>query len=311
MQGFSTEFNDATTQLVYVPMYSPNSEDTYPLPDYQASSVWIAVDTEISSYHLNSCKNGFLPGMMINLIGVASDEEIKQFEKKMQAGYEGSANASKLFITVSEDETQVPVITPIENNSSDERYKDLAEQVKEQIIIGHRASNTAVGVATAGKLGTSNEVIEAEAMFQHNVINGYQSLIENSYTRIMNFNGIEGDLKLEQSITFDLDELEEEEEEGVKELNPAVSKVNDITTDEVSTDEETLKAQAGLRGSVGGVTGILDIQNSVKEGTTDFNSAITILVEVYGFTPKVASALLGSVEEEEDTNTENKTEDAK
>ena len=311
VQGFSTEFNDATTQLVYVPMYSPNSEDTYPLPDYQASSVWIAVDTEISSYHLNSCKNGFLPGMMINLIGVASDEEIKQFEKKMQAGYEGSANASKLFITVSEDETQVPVITPIENNSSDERYKDLAEQVKEQIIIGHRASNTAVGVATAGKLGTSNEVIEAEAMFQHNVINGYQSLIENSYTRIMNFNGIEGDLKLEQSITFDLDELEEEEEEGVKELNPAVSKVNDITTDEVSTDEETLKAQAGLRGSVGGVTGILDIQNSVKEGTTDFNSAITILVEVYGFTPKVASALLGSVEEEEDTNTENKTEDAK
>lgn len=211
IQGFSTEYNDATTQLVYVPMYSPNSEDVYPLPDYQACSVYIAIDTEISSYHLNSCKNGFLPSMMINLIGVPSDDEMKKFEKKMQENYAGSSNASKVLLTVSEDETQVPVVTPLMLNASDERYKDLAEQTKEQIIIGHRASNEVVGVAVAGKLGTSSEVIEAEAMFQHNVINGYQNLITKSYTRIMNLNGIEGDLELKNSVTFDLDEVTEEE----------------------------------------------------------------------------------------------------
>ena len=298
VQGFSPEYNDATTQLVYVPMYSPNSEDTYPLPDYQASSVWIAIDTEIASYHLNSCKNGFLPGMMINLIGVPSDDEMKSFEKKIQEKYKGSANASNVIITISEDETQVPVITPIDNNSSDERYRDLSAQVKEQIIIGHRASNEVVGVAVAGKLGASAEVIEAEAMFQHNVINGYQSLIEKSYTRIMNFNGIEGELKLEKSVTFKLDEVEGEGQPTVSPLTP----VND--SDVVSTDAETLKAQAGLRGSVGGVTGILDIQSSVKAGTTDVSSATTILVEIYGFTIEVARALLGQVEEE--TNTETK-----
>tara|TARA_R110001606_G_scaffold117801_6_gene247773 strand:+ start:590 stop:1768 length:1179 start_codon:yes stop_codon:yes gene_type:complete len=211
IQGFSTEYNDATTQLVYVPMYSPNSEDVYPLPDYQACSVYIAIDTEISSYHLNSCKNGFLPSMMINLIGVPSDDEMKKFEKKMQENYAGSSNASKVLLTVSEDETQVPVVTPLMLNASDERYKDLSEQTKEQIIIGHRASNEVVGVAVAGKLGTSSEVIEAEAMFQHNVINGYQNLITKSYTRIMNLNGIEGDLELKNSVTFDLDEVKEDE----------------------------------------------------------------------------------------------------
>ena len=211
IQGFSNEYTDAVTQLVYVPMYSPNSEDVYPLPDYQACSVYIAIDTEISSYHLNSCKNGFLPSMMINLIGVPSDDEMKKFEKKMQENYAGSSNASKVLLTVSEDETQVPVVTPLMLNASDERYKDLAEQTKEQIIIGHRASNEVVGVAVAGKLGTSSEVIEAEAMFQHNVINGYQNLITNSYTRIMNLNGIEGDLELKNSVTFDLDEVTEDE----------------------------------------------------------------------------------------------------
>ena len=212
VQGFSTKYNDVATQLVYVSMYRPGSEDVYPLPDYQACSTYIALDTEIASWHLNSVKNGFTPSMMINMIGVPSDEEMKQFQRKLEDQYSGSANSSKVILTLSEDESQVPVITPLTLNDSDERYKDLANQVKEQIIIGHRASSTVVGVATAGKLGTSNEVIEAEAMFQHNVIDQYQYSLESQYNRIMNFNGIEGEIELTHSVTFDLDEVEEEEE---------------------------------------------------------------------------------------------------
>ena len=213
VQGFSTKYNDVATQLVYVSMYRPGSEDVYPLPDYQACSTYIALDTEIASWHLNSVKNGFTPSMMINMIGVPSDEEMKQFQRKLEDQYSGSANSSKVILTLSEDESQVPVITPLTLNDSDERYKDLANQVKEQIIIGHRASSTVVGVATAGKLGTSNEVIEAEAMFQHNVIDQYQYSLESQYNRIMNFNGIDGEIELTHSVTFDLDEVEEEEEE--------------------------------------------------------------------------------------------------
>ena len=217
VQGFSTKYNDVATQLVYVPMYRPGSEDVYPLPDYQACSTYIALDTEIASWHLNSVKNGFTPSMMINMIGVPSDEEMKQFQRKLEEQYSGSANSSKIILTLSEDEAQVPIITPLTLNDSDERYKDLAQQVKEQIIIGHRASSTVVGVATAGKLGTSSEVIEAEAMFQHNVIDQYQYLLENQYNRIMNLNGIEGEILLNESVTFKLDDVEEENEPKTEE----------------------------------------------------------------------------------------------
>lgn len=217
VQGFSTKYNDVATQLVYVPMYRPGSEDVYPLPDYQACSTYIALDTEIASWHLNSVKNGFTPSMMINMIGVPSDEEMKQFQRKLEEQYSGSANSSKIILTLSEDEAQVPIITPLTLNDSDERYKDLAQQVKEQIIIGHRASSTVVGVATAGKLGTSSEVIEAEAMFQHNVIDQYQYLLESHYNRIMNLNGIEGEILLNESVTFKLDDVEEENEQKIEE----------------------------------------------------------------------------------------------
>ena len=217
VQGFSTKYNDVATQLVYVPMYRPGSQDVYPLPDYQACSTYIALDTEIASWHLNSVKNGFTPSMMINMIGVPSDEEMKQFQRKLEEQYSGSANSSKIILTLSEDEAQVPIITPLTLNDSDERYKDLAQQVKEQIIIGHRASSTVVGVATAGKLGTSSEVIEAEAMFQHNVIDQYQYLLESQYNRIMNLNGIEGEILLNESVTFKLDDVEEENEQKTEE----------------------------------------------------------------------------------------------
>lgn len=217
VQGFSPEYKKESTQLVYVANYTPGCDDGYTLPDYQACSTYIALDTEIASWHLNSVKNGFTPSMMVNLIGVPSDEEMQQFEKKLSKQYEGSANASKVILTISEDETQVPIITPLTLNDSDERYKDLTESVKEQIVIGHRASSPAVGIATAGKLSTSSEIIEAENAFQKNVIDSYQFLIENSINRIMNFNGIEGEIKLKQSMTFNLDEVVEDVEDVVVE----------------------------------------------------------------------------------------------
>jgi len=54
-----------------------------------------------------------------------------------------------------------------------------------------------------------------------------------------------------------------------------------------------LQAQANLRGTVGGVEGILNIQNSVATGVTDYEAGVAILVEIYGFTDEVARRVLG------------------
>jgi hypothetical protein len=62
---------------------------------------------------------------------------------------------------------------------------------------------------------------------------------------------------------------------------------------EENKSPETLAAQAALRGSVGGVQGILAVQASVAAGTTDYNAAISILTVIYGFTGQQAIDLLG------------------
>lgn len=66
---------------------------------------------------------------------------------------------------------------------------------------------------------------------------------------------------------------------------------------EDNADPETLAAQAALRGSVGGVQGILAIQASVSAGTSTRESALSMLTIVYGFSDEDAANLLGEPDE--------------
>jgi len=59
-------------------------------------------------------------------------------------------------------------------------------------------------------------------------------------------------------------------------------------------DQKRLEAQASLKGTVGGVQGILEIQRSVSTGITDRDAAIALLVEIYGFTTEQASNIIGN-----------------
>jgi hypothetical protein len=75
--------------------------------------------------------------------------------------------------------------------------------------------------------------------------------------------------------------------------------IQPLLTKEVNQDSATAekqKAQAQLKGSVGGVTGILSIQASVSQGLTDYESAVTILKEIFGIEDKLAREMLGTPE---------------
>jgi len=57
--------------------------------------------------------------------------------------------------------------------------------------------------------------------------------------------------------------------------------------------DEELKAKANLKGSVGGVQGIIAIQQSVARGFTSRNAAVELLMEIYGFSREVSEKMIG------------------
>jgi hypothetical protein len=74
-----------------------------------------------------------------------------------------------------------------------------------------------------------------------------------------------------------------------------VSNLGASNTDDIALNavNENAEAQANLRGSVGGVQGILAIQQGVANGITSESAAVSTLVEIYGFDEQTAKRVLG------------------
>ena len=59
-------------------------------------------------------------------------------------------------------------------------------------------------------------------------------------------------------------------------------------------ESKRLESQAALKGSVGGVTALMQLQQSVSEGTSDLSAAIAIVEEIYGISKEKATEMLGT-----------------
>jgi hypothetical protein len=73
--------------------------------------------------------------------------------------------------------------------------------------------------------------------------------------------------------------------------------ITPLITKEINTNTalaEKQRAQATLKGSVGGVSALLEIIRSVRSGETDYGSALAIIEEIYGVNTEKAKELLGN-----------------
>lgn len=83
-------------------------------------------------------------------------------------------------------------------------------------------------------------------------------------------------------------------------ITPLITAQTESRDLEAEAEEENRKAQANLRGSVAGVTSLLAIQQSVSEGTTTRDSAVSMIVNIFGYTEQQARDMLGTPKPAED-----------
>jgi hypothetical protein len=253
-------------QLFYYIEPNPQQDEIYPIPNYSTTINWIELDYEISKFHLNQVKQGFAPSFILNFAtGIPSIEEMDEYYRDFRRNYEGAENSGKIIITYSEGVEQRPELTPIQLNDSDERFIMLQDMVEKNIVMGHEIPPQLV-ILTPGKLGSTTERQELLVEFQSYYITTRQSQLEEGFNTVLNLLFNE-DIVLK---TYNEVDTIKEEDLGVQE-----------------------KAQAELKGSVGGVQGILSIQQSVSQGITTIDSGASILEIIYGIDPVTARRMLG------------------
>ena len=206
---FNPMASDKEPTQVFYYVEESNGVDYYPLPYYSSTLNWIELDWEISTFHLSSVRNGFSAGFILNFAtGIPTEEEMDLAYKAFNRKYTGSNNAGKFILTYSEGQDQKPDLTPIELNSSDERFMLLHSEMLTEILIGHSVTSPMLfGVRTEGQLGGRNEILEALAIFQSTYIDNKQKTIEKAFNKLAKYSDVTEKLELGK-YTIDFSNIE-------------------------------------------------------------------------------------------------------
>lgn len=180
------------TMLFYFREYQPNSH-FYPIPNYVGVIPSIETDILSDIYATSSLNNGMDNGLVITILGDASDPESQASAKRIMKSYAGARRAGRPVILFTPSFEEAPKIEPINNtNSLAQKYKIINDAVQQKILSGHNIPNSSmVGIATSGKLGDTKESTSAEEIFFNNYVLPRQVAIEKFWNKIMKYNGLD------------------------------------------------------------------------------------------------------------------------
>jgi hypothetical protein len=253
-------------QIMLYIEYNPEAE-YYPIPGYATGAGMNAIemDYEIGVFHLSQVKNGYAPSFVLNFAtGIPTEEEMDEFNREFKRNYQGASNSGKIIITYSEGADGKPELIPIQLSDSDERFSLIKDMVKEEIVTAHEIP-APMALLTPGQLASTQERDELMAEFQKSYVTPRQENIETVLFDILSSAGYTEELKLKEYVD------------------------SEVTSTSNTYDE--------IRSSVGGITALMQLQQSVASGITSRSSALGVLELIYGFNPEQANKILGDVTE--------------
>ena len=279
--------------LLYVKSYHPQSQ-AYPLPGYLGCVPYIEIDKELANYHLSAILNSFQGGKLLSFFnGQPTEEEQKSIEQKLKRKYTGTDNANSIVLNFADSKEQGVEILNLDGNDFDKRYDILNDTVQQEVFSGHRITDPQLfGINQEGIFASRNQLRDAYELFQNTYVNGRQIFLEEVLNGLAQVQGFEGRLYIKPTEPIGVGFSEATRASVMTEAEIRTELGLEVIVEEgvESADSKTLDAQAALKGSVGGVSGIITLLQNVNSGIVGAESAITVLVELYGFKPEVARA---------------------
>ena len=205
-----SNINKKEPQIMAVGQYSPTNL-YYFTPSYEASVLDIQTFAEISNYMNSTIHNNFSIDYLIFFRGTEPSDELKDsVVKELQTKYAGTDNAGKPMIFFLDSTTdEEPSIKTIDESGIADRFNAVQEQIINNIIMAHSIPKVLI-TETAGKLGTSKELMDASTVFRNQYIIPHQNILLRGINMIMTINN-EPEVKIinpQPSITlFSIDEL--------------------------------------------------------------------------------------------------------
>jgi len=235
-------------------------------------SVYNDMDTEFRKgmYVNRQFRTGFLGKTYVVTSGLdEEDEETVKDDVQKWLGSENIGGVYHLSVGATDDIDKIFKVGQVKAEFDEKMFTETVRDLKDNIIGAANNAPKQLIKSDDTLFGANSETYLEQKKFYDEQTEEERSKLEQTITYL-------GFPCIIENITYE----------------PKAISTGEVQTADVS--DETKTAQANLRGSVGGVQGILAIQQSFANSLTDYGSAITILTEIYGFSNSVADALLGS-----------------
>ncbi len=271
--------------------------------------------------------DGFMQNVLLKMVG-NPDEPItkhaglaeegkdyttkgQEFERELDRNFKGLDGAS-MMIVWSLIKEQFPEVQAFPSSFNYDKLNNVVETVRTQVATVWNVPSILANIATSGTL--SKDDITSAVRLMWGVVRRKQLTLERYFQIIVNdlaqttkpellgkVANIENysPFPIQDEISDKVwSELSPDERRGWINKNTNIELNQGQTTSDSSATNESENpaqalAQAQLRGSVGGVQGILAIADNYKNGIVSAGAATTILVEIYGFSEEIAGKILG------------------
>lgn len=183
-----TEEDGTTTErsIIVVQNYAPGYS-YWGLPDWIACKHYAELEYRAARYNINEFENGFIPSSIVQFFGNMSEDEANKMMRDFKNSYVGTKNHKKVFAQVVRDERMKANVQVIDTNKQGD-YIELLKLCAQNIVAASGWSMAAAGFATAGQMGTNQQLRSEMVNLQNKIIQPVQNtFVQNVIQPFLNY----------------------------------------------------------------------------------------------------------------------------
>ena len=272
-QGVLSDYNG---QILHI---KKDETYVYSLPELSPVLSEALLESNSQTFRSRGAEKGFLNTKLLVVPPFKDDKARRDFKKGMD-GFKGAENSSETLLLEtsqnSDDVSKQIHLDDLSGEYNDELFEYSDKQAEKDICKAYSVSIVLIDPTDSGSLGDSGGKMEEAKTQLWESREEDRKQFEEVFSELMN---LFSDKKIEADLIIKNPYIDEDDAKEAKNVNK--------------------KAQANLRGSVGGVTALASLISSVNRGEVTKESAIAVIKSIYGFSDAKAKEMVGGFDDEE------------
>lgn len=284
-------------QIFFVKQYNPKS-DVYPLPSYFQGLNYIESDIQVSRHILGNAKHNFVATKLINFNnGLPQEEEQQEVETDLKRKFANHDGDRVVIAFNPSRENAVDIVNLGETSLTKEDFTNVNNLIQQEIFSCHQVTSPMLfGIKTEGQLGGRSEIRDAYQIFQNTYVNERQQEHEQTFTKLMNLAGIEGEFKIVpvEPLSFEFSEAVMSANMTRDEIREKLGLQSSVVTDASGVTTQPVQANATLTNLSGRQhQNVMRIVRQFGSGKINKAQASLMLKNGFGFTDADVDTFLG------------------